>query len=456
MERILDIFRGRILVRLTWRQAGKSSCSSPHPHRWYSARARYQMPGRRCSQPQQACECKTDFVSFSRTALLFGAICLVALSTIGCGSEFSNVLLHGTADVRLAGLKLPPELPPEAAAYIKKTCTLLNPDGRPVSPPDGTSDTCRWRHSVQLPKQQYTLRVSVACGGTQDVVVQPANEEGRPNEFLGELPPPAAQPRYLREALERPVWTTIGDRHTKALGTIPRNTRVSVLAPVSDPNGQCTKALVRVDDAGGAGGSASVFMAPMSVLTDEPMGGLSAADAMAQDRESQARLRAEAKRQHEEETNQGDDAEQGEGRCSEKRHGDLEKLLPRLQMVLGRQGLGLGFVGHYYLLASPEGKEPKPSGRKGASNALPRGALAWTPGLSGKYVLLAVSPSEVALKVVGPDGYTVGTRGGTSSSLAVSQGAPHADDVVFSSNAGDVATLRAIGRGCTLVLIFRE
>lgn len=414
------------------------------------------MPGRRRSQSHQARKCKTKLASFSRTALLVGAVCVVAVSTVGCGSEFSNVLLHGTADVRLAGLKLPPELPPEAAAHIKKTCTLVTPDGRPVSPPDGTSDTCRWRHSLQVPKQQYTLRVSVACGGTKDVVVQPANEEGRPNEFLGELPPPAAQPRYLREALDRAVWTTVGDRHTKALGTIPRNTRVSVLAPVPDPNGECTKALVRIDDAGVSVGAASVFMAPMSVLTDEPIGGLSAADAMAQDRAAQTRLRTEAKRQEEEATTQGDDAEQSEGRCSEKRHGDLEKLLPRLQMVLGDQGLGWGFVGHYYLLASPEGKDPKLSGSKGASHAFPRGALSWTPGLSGKYVLLAVSPSGVALKVVGPDGYTVGVRGGTSSSLAVSQGAPHADDVVFSSNAGDAATLRAVGRGCTLVMIFRE
>lgn len=147
----------------------------------------------------------------------------------------------------------------------------------------------------------------------------------------------------------------------------------------------------------------------------------------------------------------GDEEEQRTGRCSDERHARLEDLLGDLERVLGR-GLDVRLVEHRYILSTPDDKtQSRPRQKSGTR----RGTVSMLLDLRGSYLAVAMSPSKVALKAVGADGYAV-TRKGNGARFALARGAPYADDLVFKANMGEQIVFTATGKGCTVVALFRE
>lgn len=320
-----------------------------------------------------------------------------------------------------------------AREALEPACTIIDAGGSDV----GTADC---ETSAFLPAR-LRLRVTMRCH--EDVIIEP-----RAGEIRIDRRPVAPLRRYLRPGEPAVVMDDTAGRYLRiAHGVrvaLPPNTQVDVLHRWPDEEGACTRALVRIADAGGA-----TFMPPerfgppgparlagrhawvaLDALMESPEGTLTAVES----------VQAQERARHEEAARIARsiaDEEIRTGRCDDVRHAALEELLARDLSIARGMSEPNGvwdLIGHEFVVASDTPTQ-----------------MIFRPTLGGEYHIIAVGAPPLALDVIDRDGASVRMQSPYERVFAsTGTGASR----LLVGRPREEFTVRVRGAGCVLLMAF--
>jgi hypothetical protein len=312
---------------------------------------------------------------------------------------------------------------------------------------------------------RYTLRVSVPC---QPLVEIPVELKSGPQEIsMPQVPQPEPRRRYTRRLIDGDVAIPRG---TKCPGTcgksrefwphLPPNSAVDIVrtfpddetwnseyyvgnevlfdphadtTPAPDPNA-CDIALVRVVDAGGVVKASTMLFVDGRDLSERQTDGPTAKEFV--DQLGAERQADELKAQQEA------DGEVRTGNCSARHAARLPDVLQQTKSLFDSLSSGSGsdwftLMRSDILVASAEGA------------AVPQETF-----IGGEYHVVAISDRPVKLDVKDDRGNAAGIRSMWAGALAGALDGENMDSRVVQTTHLRDATIRVIGGGCALVVVF--
>lgn len=328
---------------------------------------------------------------------------------------------------------------------LEPVCQLKDAQGNTVSTNCGSLEN----YSTKLSGGTYHYVVKTRCQPNSNQTIKvdrQQSEEGDENRVSSTIPLPKPETRYLSEST-KPVWIfpdalgsldlsrRVASPPAYQMTMLPPNSKVQILRRWPGPDEQCTKAIIRVVDAGGKARQGALFVVDLDQLSAK-LTGPSAAETAAAQEESRA-LVQETRRQEEAALSA---QESKDGRCDANRSAQLQAALQVAKSLFQ----GMSDANEVFRLDVHKILAAKPNSA----------SVSWQAVAGGEIHVFAIGYNKLKLDVEDAEGNSAAI--GSPYEMLMSNLGGNISSRVIQVNSGETFTVRVQGLGCALVAAFRR
>jgi hypothetical protein len=336
---------------------------------------------------------------------------------------------------------------------LNPVCRLTDAEGNSISDAVGSECPTPLTDPIALPRGTYHYTVEARCQPKGDQTIHVNERFSDPADKLElspRIPLPEPETRYITKSSKQ-IWLFPDALAFPALvreldapdlipapyqrTVLPPNSKVQIVRRWPDKVNQCTKAIIRVVDAGGKARPGTLLVADLDQLSTT-MVGPSAAEAVAAEEASRARVMEERRQ----EATARSERESREGRCDPDRSAQLQATLQDAKSLF--RGISdsseLFRLDVYKILA-----------------ATPNGAsVSARVAVGGEIHVFAFGYEKLKLDVKDAEGNSAAI--GSPYEMLMSNLGGSISSRLIQVNSGETFTARLQGLGCVLVAAFRR